>query len=103
VAQIFQRSGTLEVSFKDSGIESVEDMRGKRVGVWDFGNEHEVFAALRQAGIYQVLTPPQCIELASALGDDGLLFFQPLLGGLSPDVGWQSLELLADRVLPALQ
>lgn len=51
VAQIFQRSGTLEVSFKDSGITSVEDLRGKRVGVWDFGNEHEVFAALRAAGI----------------------------------------------------
>lgn len=51
VGQIFQRSGTLEVSFADSGINSVEDLRGKRVGVWDFGNEHEVFAALRAAGI----------------------------------------------------
>jgi NitT/TauT family transport system substrate-binding protein len=51
IAQIFQRSGTLEVSFKDSGINGVEDLRGKRVGVWDFGNEHEVFAALRAAGI----------------------------------------------------
>jgi len=51
VAQIFQRSGTMEVSFKETGINSVEDLRGKRVGVWDFGNEHEVFAALRAAGI----------------------------------------------------
>jgi NitT/TauT family transport system substrate-binding protein len=51
VAQVFQRSGTLEVSFKEAGITSVEDLRGKRVGVWDFGNEHEVFAALRAAGI----------------------------------------------------
>lgn len=51
VAQIFQRSGTLEVSFKSAGINSVADLRGKRVGVWDFGNEHEVFAALRAAGI----------------------------------------------------
>lgn len=51
IAQIFQRSGTLEVSFVDKGIESVEDLRGKRVGVWGFGNEHEVFAALRAAGI----------------------------------------------------
>lgn len=51
IAQIFQKSGTLHVSFADAGIESVADMRGKRVGVWDFGNEHEVFAALRQEGI----------------------------------------------------
>lgn len=51
IAQIFQRSGTREVAFADSGIETVADLRGKRVGVWDFGNEHEVFAALRQEGI----------------------------------------------------
>ncbi|OGO48573.1 MAG: ABC transporter substrate-binding protein [Chloroflexi bacterium RBG_16_63_12] len=51
ISQVFQRSGTLEVSFASKGINSVEDLRGKRVGVWDFGNEHEVFAALRKAGI----------------------------------------------------
>jgi NitT/TauT family transport system substrate-binding protein len=51
IAQVFQRSGTLEVAFADSGITSVADLRGKRVGVWDFGNEHEVFAALRMEGI----------------------------------------------------
>lgn len=51
IAQIFQRSGTLEVSFVEAGIESVEDLAGKRVGTWGFGNEHELFAALRAAGI----------------------------------------------------
>jgi NitT/TauT family transport system substrate-binding protein len=51
IAQIFQRSGTLEVSFVDKGIESVEDLKGMRVGTWGFGNEHELFAALRAAGI----------------------------------------------------
>ncbi len=51
IGQVFQRSGTLEVSFVETGITSVEDLAGKRVGVWDFGNEHEVFAALRAAGI----------------------------------------------------
>lgn len=51
IAQIFQRSGTLEVSFVDAGITSVEDLAGKRVGTWGFGNEHELFAALRAAGI----------------------------------------------------
>ncbi|MEM7532086.1 MAG: ABC transporter substrate-binding protein [Chloroflexota bacterium] len=51
IAQIFQRSGTLQVGWADSGIGSVEDWAGKRVGTWGFGNEWEVYAALRQAGI----------------------------------------------------
>lgn len=51
IAQVFQRSGTLEVSFVDKGIESVADLRGMRVGTWGFGNEHELFAALRTEGI----------------------------------------------------
>lgn len=58
--------------------------------------------SLRESGLYQVLTPSQCIELARGLGDNGVLFFQPLLGGLHPNVGWQSLELLASKVLPEL-
>lgn len=51
IAQVFQRSGTLQVGWADAGIASVEDWAGKRVGTWGFGNEWEVFAALRQAGI----------------------------------------------------
>jgi NitT/TauT family transport system substrate-binding protein len=51
IAQVFQRSGTLQVAWADSGLTSVEDWAGKRVGTWGFGNEWEVFAALRQAGI----------------------------------------------------
>ncbi len=51
IAQIFQRSGTLQVAWADSGIETVDDWAGKRVGTWGFGNEWEVFAALRKHGI----------------------------------------------------
>lgn len=51
IAQIFQRSGTLQVSFVDTGIESVEDFEGMRIGSWGFGNEHELFAAMRAAGV----------------------------------------------------
>ena len=38
IAQIFQRSGTLQVSWADSGIESVADFEGKTIGSWGFGN-----------------------------------------------------------------
>jgi NitT/TauT family transport system substrate-binding protein len=51
IAQIFQRSGTLQVGWADAEITSVEDWAGKRIGTWGFGNEWEVFAALRKAGI----------------------------------------------------
>lgn len=51
IGQVFQRSGTLQVGWADAGIAAVEDWAGKRVGTWGFGNEWEVFAALRQAGI----------------------------------------------------
>ena len=51
IAQIFQRSGTLQVSFADAGISSPEDFEGKNIGNWGFGNEYEIFAALAQAGL----------------------------------------------------
>ena len=51
IAQIFQRSGTLEIAWADSGIAEPADWAGKAVGTWGFGNEWELFAALRQAGI----------------------------------------------------
>ena len=51
IAQIFQRSGTLSVSWKDTGITSPDDFAGKKVGVWDFGNEFEVTAAGLKAGL----------------------------------------------------
>ena len=51
IAQIFQRSGTLQVSFKDAGITSPADFAGKKIGSWGFGNEFEIFAALGEAGL----------------------------------------------------
>ena len=51
IAQPFQRSGTLQVAWADSGINTAEDWRGKRVGTWGFGNAHELFAAMRKVGI----------------------------------------------------
>jgi len=51
IAQVFQRSGTLQVSFADSGITTPADFAGKTVGNWGFGNEYEIFAALSQASL----------------------------------------------------
>ena len=39
------------VSWKDSNITGPADFAGKKVGVWDFGNEYEVTAAASKAGL----------------------------------------------------
>jgi NitT/TauT family transport system substrate-binding protein len=51
IAQVFQRSATLQVSFADNGIAGVEDLAGKTVGNWGFGNEFELLAGLRSSGL----------------------------------------------------
>ncbi len=51
IAQVFQRAGTLSVSWKDSGITSPADFVGKKVGAWGFGNELEVIASARKEGL----------------------------------------------------
>jgi NitT/TauT family transport system substrate-binding protein len=51
IAQIFQRSGTLSVSWKSSNITSPDAFAGKKVGVWGFGNEFEVTAGALNAGL----------------------------------------------------
>ena len=49
IAQIFERSATLQVAWADSGIEGPEDLSGKTIGSWGFGNEWELFAGLTEA------------------------------------------------------
>jgi len=51
VGQIFARSGTYQVAWKDSGISTAADLKGKKVGNWGFGNEFELFAGMTKAGI----------------------------------------------------
>jgi NitT/TauT family transport system substrate-binding protein len=51
VGQVFQRSGTLQVSFKDKGISDAAALKGKKVGNWGFGNEFELFAGMTKAGL----------------------------------------------------
>jgi NitT/TauT family transport system substrate-binding protein len=47
----FQRSGTLQIAMKDKAITKPEDWKGKKVGTWGFGNEAELYAAMRKVGI----------------------------------------------------
>jgi alkanesulfonate monooxygenase SsuD/methylene tetrahydromethanopterin reductase-like flavin-dependent oxidoreductase (luciferase family) len=54
-------------------------------------------AGVRASGVYQVRTPAETIELAR---QGRVIMLHPLVGGLPPQVGWESLELFASAVLP---
>ncbi len=70
IAQVFQRSGTLQVSFKDAGITSPAEFAGKTIGNWGFGNEYEIFAALAKEN----LDPASDVSLVQQdFNMDGLL------------------------------
>jgi alkanesulfonate monooxygenase SsuD/methylene tetrahydromethanopterin reductase-like flavin-dependent oxidoreductase (luciferase family) len=56
--------------------------------------------ALRASGAYMVVTPDECVRMARA---EGSLLLHPLMGGLDPELAWQSLELVAGKVLPRLR
>lgn len=71
VAQVFERSPTLMVSFVDAGITSVADFAGKQVGNWGFGNEYELTAAIEQEGIAdQVELVAQNFDMLALLNGD---------------------------------
>jgi len=56
VAQIFERSATLQVSFADQDITSAADLGGKTIGSWGYGNEWELYAGLNKAGVTDDVT-----------------------------------------------
>ncbi|WP_216892208.1 LLM class flavin-dependent oxidoreductase [Nocardia alni] len=49
-----------------------------------------------------ILTPDEAVARLRELPSDYELRLHPLLGGLPPELSWQSLELLADKVLPRI-
>ena len=51
VAQIFERSATTQISFKDKTITEPAQLAGKKVGSWGFGNEWELFAGMQKSGV----------------------------------------------------
>ena len=73
IAQVFQRSGTLQVSFKDKNITTSADFKGKNIGNWGYGNEFEIFAALTKAGLdpaKDVTLVQQQFDMAGLLSGD---------------------------------
>jgi NitT/TauT family transport system substrate-binding protein len=97
IAQVFQRSGTLQVSWKDSGITSSADFKDKKIGSWGFGNEFEIFAALGKAGLdpaKDVTIVSQGFDMSGLLNRDidaaqAMIYneYAQVLEAVNPDTG----------------
>jgi NitT/TauT family transport system substrate-binding protein len=51
IGQVFPRSGLTLITWKDTGLNTVGKLKGKKVANWLGGNEYEVFAALVKNGM----------------------------------------------------
>lgn len=97
IAQVFQRSGTLQVSFADSDINSVADLEGTQVGNWGFGNEFELLAGLRRSGLdpeSDVSLVQQAFDMSALLNGDidaaqAMIYneYAQVLETINPDTG----------------
>lgn len=58
---------------------------------------------VRASGVYRVVTPDECVAIAEEQGDFGSLVLHPLMGGIAPELAWESLELFERKVLPRLR
>lgn len=60
--------------------------------------------AVKAAGIYRVVTPEECIKLSEDADKIGADFgLAPVIAGLDPKIGWESLELFHSKVLPRIR
>jgi hypothetical protein len=55
---------------------------------------------VKQSGAYAVLTPDECVRLAQ---ETGRVILHPLMGGMEPALGWESLRLFEEQVLPRIR
>ena len=94
IAQVFERSGTLEVSWADSGITEPADWAGKTVGNWGFGNEFELTAAINRFDVEDVELIGQDFTMTALLNDEldaaeAMIYneYAQVLEAVNPDTG----------------
>ncbi|WP_394553441.1 ABC transporter substrate-binding protein [Agromyces sp. MMS24-JH15] len=94
IAQIFERSATLQVSWADSGISGPADLSGKQVGSWGFGNEWELFAGLTEADASGYTIVQQNFDMNALLNHEidaaqAMTYneYAQLLEAVNPDTG----------------
>ena len=74
--------------------EWAKGMRGSPYTAFDSADE------LRKSGMYEIVTPDEAVDL---IRERRGVAFKPLMGGLEPEIGWESLALFESKVLPRLR
>ncbi|MEM8789123.1 MAG: ABC transporter substrate-binding protein [Pseudomonadota bacterium] len=99
IAQPFKSSGLMLTCWKDTGITSPADFKGKTIGVWFFGNEYPFLSWMSQEGISTDGGPDGVTVLKQGFNVDPLLqrdadcistmtyneYWQVIDAGVSPD------------------
>jgi alkanesulfonate monooxygenase SsuD/methylene tetrahydromethanopterin reductase-like flavin-dependent oxidoreductase (luciferase family) len=62
--------------------------------------EAETIDDMKRSDAYRVLTPDQCVQLAE---ETGRIILHPLMGGMSPELGWEGLRRFEKKVLPRIR
>lgn len=68
-------------------------------GIGGYSTEHDA-DRLRESGQYRVVTPEDFVAELAAAGPYGFALFHPMMGGIPPELAWESLRLFETRVLP---
>lgn len=63
----------------------------------------ETIDDLKASGVYQVLTPDEFVEQWQTGSPFGGMVLHPLMGGIPPELAWESLELMEHDVLPRIK
>jgi alkanesulfonate monooxygenase SsuD/methylene tetrahydromethanopterin reductase-like flavin-dependent oxidoreductase (luciferase family) len=71
-------------------------------GVTAVYREADSIEELRARGQYRVLTPDQMVAELTEAGPFSVAVLHPLMGGIPPEVAWESLRLLEHEVIPRL-
>jgi alkanesulfonate monooxygenase SsuD/methylene tetrahydromethanopterin reductase-like flavin-dependent oxidoreductase (luciferase family) len=62
--------------------------------------EAQTIDDMKRSAAYKILTPDQCVQLAK---ESGRIILHPLMGGMSPELGWEGLRLFEEKVLPRIR
>ena len=73
---------------------------------WDAWNSYvweDNADALRDSGRYRIVTPDELIAVCRDMDPGRTITLHPLAGGCHPDLAWESLRLVEEKVLPVLR
>ena len=69
---------------------------------WNGYETEESTDSLRETGRYRVVTPDELVAIIERREGNATVMFHPMAGGADPELAWNSLKLVEDRVIPAL-